>query len=225
MLPQAAVADFSTDLICDDSFLYQNKVVLNHRLAGEGTTDSPYLIQSLEDLLRFRASVNSGYDFGGKTVKLAVDIDLSGENPWTPIGVMGSGIDNTPTRYFNGTFDGGDHTIDALVIQDADADYQGFFAYCYPDSVIKNVHFTNTSIQARYRVGAVCGYSSGGMIENCTVSGSVSGESYVGGICGDGENIEGCVSNATVTGTDECIGGIVGDAAGELKNCANFGSV
>ncbi len=56
-------------------------------LVGEGTSASPYLISSLDELKMFRNSVNNGKTYAKKYIQLTDDIDLGSEE-WTPIGTF-----------------------------------------------------------------------------------------------------------------------------------------
>ena len=132
------------------------------------------------------------------------DIDLSDIN-WTPIGIY----DN---RY-TGTFDGGNHTITGLTVTGSD-EYAGLFGYIGSDGKVMNVTLENVKIESNRdlsSVGGVAGRSYGGKIENCSVSGSVSGSGIAGGVVGyqSGGFLTGCSSSATVNA-----GGVAGGVAG-----------
>ena len=74
--------------------------------------------------------------------------------------------------------------------------------------------------------GGVVGYS-WGTIENCSVSGSVSGTNCVGGVVGGQQSsgsIIGCSSSATVKGTRH-VGGVVGEKWGTMTACYATGNV
>ena len=64
-----------------------------------------------------------------------------------------------------------------------------------------------------------------GQIERLSVSGSVSGKDFVGGIAGENlGRIQGCSSSVSVSGNDT-VGGIAGYNGGQINNCYNGGSV
>ena len=131
---------------------------------------------------------------------LTADIDLTGKD-WSPIG----------TNFYNsytGTFDGGGHTITGLTVTTNDK-YAGLFGYLgnfnNGAATVKNVVMDGIQITCNHRsgfAGGVAGYS-WGTIENCSVSGSISGTIYVGGVVGVQRDypITGCSSSATVKGT------------------------
>ena len=137
---------------------------------------------------------------------LTADIDLTGKD-WTPIG----------TNFYNsytGTFDGGGHTIKGLTVTTNDQ-YVGLFGRLGKAGTVKNVVMEGVQITSNHSLGyagGVAGFSWGGTIENCSVSGSVSGTVSVGGVVGaqrDG-SITGCSSSATVKGTLN-VGGVAGE--------------
>ena len=67
---------------------------------GSGTSSSPYLISTPEQLARMSYRTNLGYETGSY-FKLTTDIDISAHY-WTPIGAK---------KYFTGNFDGDDYCI------------------------------------------------------------------------------------------------------------------
>ncbi len=156
---------------------------------GSGTEEDPYLIPDKATLEILQSYVNSGTDCAGLYFEQTADIDLL-EEPWDPIGV------NMHTA-FDGSFDGGGHTIKGLLIN-TNSMFQGLFGHADIDSTIKNL----------------------------TVEGSVSGGDYTGGIAGESFGvIENCCNKATISGT-RMVGGIVGNApSGEIRNCCNIGAV
>ena len=153
---------------------------------------------------------------------LTADIDLTGKG-WTPIG----------TDYYNsytGTFDGGGHTITGLTFTTNDK-YAGLFGWLNKAGTVKNVVMEGVQITSNQiyggSIGGVVGYS-WGTIENCSVSGSVSGTVYVGGVVGAqiGGSITGCSSSATVKGTVD-VGGVAGqtNSGATLTACYATGNV
>ncbi|WP_304314211.1 fimbrillin family protein [Phocaeicola plebeius] len=158
-------------------------------------------IYSGEGLKVAADEVNSGNT--DINITLDNDIDLTGIN-WTPIGTY----DNP----YTGTFDGGGHTITGLTVTTSDQ-YAGLFGYIGSGGKVKNVTLKDVKIESNNgmgNVGGVAGWSYGN-IENCSVSGSVSGNSTAGGVVGAqwGGSITGCSSSATVKGVTYA-GGIAG---------------
>ncbi len=162
-----------------------------------------YTVYTADGLLAWNKAVQNDLTLN---CTLTADITLTGE--WTPIG----------TDYRNsytGTFDGDNHTISGLIVTGSD-EYAGLFGYIGSGGTVKNVKLENVRITSDYQyayVGGVAG-NNDGAIENCSVSGSVSGNSTynsVGGVVGYqlGGSITGCSSSATVQGTGS-VGGVVG---------------
>ena len=153
---------------------------------------------------------------------LTADIDLTGKG-WTPIG---TDYDNS----YTGTFDGGGHTITGLTFTTNDK-YAGLFGWLNKAGTVKNVVMEGVQITSNQIyggcIGGVVGYS-WGTIENCSVSGSVSGTVYVGGVVGVqiGGSITGCSSSATVKGTVD-VGGVAGqtNSSATLTACYATGNV
>ena len=169
-----------------------------YTIEGNGS----YTVTSADGLMHVADLVN-----GGKTdinITLDKNIDLTGKG-WTPIGTS---FDNS----YKGTFDGGGHTITGLAVTTNDK-YAGLFGYIGNAGTVKNVVMEGvliTSNNGSSQAGGVAGFSRG-TIENCSVSGSVSGTVYVGGVVGAqwGGSITGCSSSATVKGTVD-VGGVAG---------------
>ena len=153
---------------------------------------------------------------------LTADINLTGKD-CTPIG---ANYDNP----YTGTFDGGGHTITGLTVTTNDQ-YAGLFGCLGEAGTVKNVVMKGVQITCNHRLGfagGVAGFSWGGTIENCSVSGSVSGTVYVGGVVGTQWNgsITGCSSSATVKGTVD-VGGVAGqtNSSATLTACYATGNV
>ena len=152
---------------------------------------------------------------------LTADIDLTGKD-WTPIGTSSG-------NSYTGTFDGGGHTITGLTVTTNDQ-FVGLFGYLNSAGTVKNVVMEGIQITSNHMfgcTGGVVGYS-WGTIENCSVSGSVSGTMCVGGVVGTQwvGSITGCSSSATVKGTVD-VGGVAGqtDFGATLTACYATGNV
>ena len=157
---------------------------------GTGQVGDPYQIATKDQLKSFRDYINSDSGHGdGQYFKLTDNIDLGGEqNPWTPIG----GSDK-----FQGTFDGGEHTISGLYINNGDQN-QGLFGFIGDSGTVKNL----------------------------TVEGSVTGGLYVGGIAGNSSGtLENCHNRSDSIIGGEYVGGVVGIAHGKVSNCSNTSTV
>ena len=153
---------------------------------------------------------------------LTADIDLTGKD-WSPIG----------TNFYNsytGTFDGGGHTIMGLTVTTNDQ-YVGLFGRLGRAGTVKNVVMEGVQITSNHSLGyagGVAGFSWGGTIENCSVSGSVSGTVSVGGVVGIQweASITGCSSSATVKGMVQ-VGGVAGEtnSGATMAACYATGNV
>ena len=180
-----------------------------------------YTVYNANGLMNIAELVN-----GGKSdinITLDKNIDLTGKD-WTPIG---TDYDNS----YKGTFDGGGHTITGLTFTTND-EFAGLFGWLNRAGTVKNVVMEDVQITSNQiyggSIGGVVGFS-WGTIENCTVSGSVSGTVYVGGVVGAqwGGSITGCSSSATVKGM-VYVGGVVGQTNGDtitLTACYATGNV
>lgn len=176
-----------------------------------------YTVYNADGLLNVAELVN-----GGKSdinITLDKNIDLTGKD-WTPIG---TDYDNS----YKGTFDGGGHTITGLTITTKDQ-FVGLFGYLNRAGTVKNVVMEGIQITSNHmfgNTGGVAGFS-WGTIENCSVSGSVSGTKCVGGVVGAQKagSITGCSSSATVKGTVD-VGGVAGEKWGSMTACYATGNV
>ena len=217
------------------TFVYKMKNATDWQAGGEYTytvslaaakdlgytieSNGSYTVYNADGLLNVAELVN-----GGKTdinITLTADIDLTGKD-WTPIG---TDYDNS----YKGTFDGGGHTIKGLTVTTNDQ-FVGLFGYLDRAGTVKNVVMEDIQITSNHvlmsgNTGGVVG-SSWGTIENCSVSGSVSGTNCVGGVVGGQKagSIIGCSSSATVKGT-RYVGGVAGEKQGTMIACYATGDV
>lgn len=198
-----------------------------------------YVIPDLKRLKEFRDEVNAGNNFSGITVIQTADIDITpdkhwineageiqfeeGVESWEPIG-----NNSTSSMNFYGNYDGQGHTISGLYIDsESEYKYQGLFGMCLYGT-IKNLNIKESKIiSTGNNVGGIVGYASNSTIENCSNSGEVIGNYYVGGIAGFSYGIiDKCYNAGKVTATNGGVGGIVGDASKiEISNCYNAGEI
>ena len=215
------------------TFVYKMKNATDWQAGGEYTytvslaaakdlgytieSNGSYTVYNADGLLNVAKLVN-----GGKTdinITLDKNIDLTGKG-WTPIGTS---FDNS----YKGTFDGGGHTITGLTVTTNDQ-FVGLFGYLNRAGTVKNVVMEGIQITSNHMfgcTGGVVGYS-WGTIENCSVSGSVSGTDCVGGVVGSQKagSIIGCCTSATVKGT-HYVGGVAGEKWGTMTACYATGNV
>jgi hypothetical protein len=154
--------------------------------------------------------------------RLINDIDASATATWNG----GQGFN--PVGYFNGTIDGAGYSINGLFINRPGNGTLGFMTHLGPAGVIKNVSFMNVNITGGFRTGAVSGVSNG-LFENVQVSGTIKGTGRVGCIVGEqysNSTLTDCHVDATVSGTGDDIGGLVGYCNnGLIMNSSATGAV
>ena len=210
----------ATDWQAGGEYTYTVSLAAAKDLGYTIESNGSYTVTSADGLMNIAELVN-----GGKSdinITLTADIDLTGKD-WTPIG---TDYDNS----YKGTFDGGGHTITGLTFTTND-EYAGLFGWLNRAGTVKNVVMEGVQITSNQiyggSIGGVVG-SGWGTIENCSVSGSVSGTVYVGGVVGVqiGGSITGCSSSATVKGTVD-VGGVAGqtNSSATLTACYATGNV
>ena len=182
-----------------------------------------YTVTSAEGLKNIAKLVNEEWKLG-INITLTADIDLKGID-WTPIG-------KDDNKAYTGTFDGNGKTITGLTVTGSDQ-YAGLFGYIGSGGTVKNVVLEGVQIESdndMSDVGGVAGQSYGN-IENCSVSGSVSGSGmngFAGGVVGyqSGGFLTGCSSSATVN-AGNIAGGVAGstDRGATLTACYATGDV
>lgn len=190
--------------------------------AGNGTETEPYIIATAAQLDEVR-------NFPSACFELSKDIDLSSylnsnSSGWTPI------------KYFTGKFDGKKHTIKGLWISLSSIDNVGLFADIQGSSDNKRASVSNLFVNISKKgitggnsVGGICGNLYYGNIENCMVTGDISGYQYVGGIVGYSSgysSISQCASSGNIIATDDQVGGILGYwKSCSIENCYSIANV
>jgi hypothetical protein len=220
-------------------------ISLGAGMAGTGTAQDPYQIWTAEQMY----SVGLSTAKWSKNFILMADIDMSAYsgNLYQPIGNSIS-INQYP---FSGTFDGNGHIIHNLNISNASSavDYTGIFG-CTQGATIKNLHLANIQIFSGSRfVGGLVGYQINGSIINCSSTGTITAEmfvgdsmynysEYAGGLVGLQENgsILNCISTCSVKASSSLTspsgfnlnvyaGGLTGTSYGTIMDCYSTGSV
>ena len=198
-----------------------------------------YLIKTHEDLIGLAGYVNGGGATTGKTFLQVADITFahttdwnnsaSTENNYTAIGYYMASYDQ---KNFEGTYDGGGHTISGIRIyrnNNTDSDnYQGLFGHVKSNGAIRNVNLSDTRITGRSTVGGIVGYNMG-TVEDCTVAANVCihqiyGGSIHGGVVGYNlGSVKRCISSAHLTVKNGIstsgYGGIVGRNEKSITDC------
>jgi len=193
--------------------------------ADEFTIYTADQLAGLAKIVNDRTDTYTSEIFANKTIILANDIDLS---------AYASGEGWTPISDFSGVFDGNHKIITGLMVN-RQGNNAGLFG-SIRDATIKNLGLAGVDVTG-YRAGglvAVAGF--GNVIENCYVTGTVTGNRtfcYVGGIAGIfGGNITNSYFDGTVvSGTiprdifQNYMGGIAGHFSGIMENCYSAGEL
>ncbi len=201
--------------------------------------DGYYDIGTADELYAFAAAVNGGNRAinGELTANIVVnpnvltsDGDLNGDGSdlraWIP-------INNSSIDGYNGTFDGGEHTVSSLYFNNINTKYVGLFGNVASSGKVANVGVIDTYFNGYSYIGGVVGENSGtvsGCYNTSTVMGSMNGgglntSDYIGGVVGyNYGTVSDCYNNGSVSGIDN-IGGVVGNNYGTVSDCYNNGSV
>ena len=196
---------------------------------------SEYHISTAEQLAGLAQLVNDKATpvlFGGKTIYLDNDLDLSGTQ-WTPIGNGDNFV-----RHFAGTFDGQYHKIMNLYHHSTGDELirNGLFGVVSDGGTLKNLLVIDADIASNdgsLLAGILADWVNGGTVENCYTSGKIEnnvGDKMVGGLIGQctwSTQVKGCASDATVISTesDEDHVDTVGGLIGQWENSADSSSI
>ena len=235
--------EFAQDILCayQDNSPYLREVVINtvpsKMWAGSGTAEDPYQIKTVNDLKNLaEATTTQGLTYENTYFKVLNDINVGGDT-----GFEGIASDGNTKHEFSGTFDGGGHTIDGVILDKSGYDdtgkavssgskqYSGFIGRLNAKGVIKNLTLgANCSMTFWANSGAFSGYAAG-RIENCVNLGTVRGMSTnIGGIAGQLQKtgvITGCRNDGLVVSGGNYPGGIAGYSYALIENCINNGTV
>ena len=206
-------------------------------LGGDGSSESPFLIATAEELKWYANYVNgeSGDNVVHTTAcaQLMNDIDLStvcgeGKGNWTPIAKYGIYTFNGEHR-FDGVFDGNGYTISNLYINDKNGSNLGLFGYVTPTTKktsVKNLKMANVQIVGKTDIAAVCTSGFNATFENIEViSGSIAGLSDIYGISGCRGSAKNCINRADVTASRYNVAGVISTIQDEASNCSNYGKI
>ncbi|WP_337481377.1 hypothetical protein [Prevotellamassilia timonensis] len=204
---------------------------------GDGSSESPFLIATAEELKWYANYVNgeSGDNVVHTTAcaKLMNDIDLStvcgkGKGNWTPIAKYGIYTFNGEHR-FDGVFDGNGYTISNLYINDKNGSNLGLFGYVTPTTKktsVKNLKMASVQIVGKTDIAAVCTSGYNATFENIEViSGSIAGLSDIYGISGCRGSAKNCINRADVTASRYNVAGVISTIQDEASNCSNYGKI
>ncbi len=236
--------EFARDILCayrDDS-PYLREVVINtipsKMWNGSGTAEDPYQIKNVNDLKNLQdATTSQGLTYENTYFKVMNDINVDGD-----LGFEGIASDGNTKHEFSGTFDGGGHTIDGVILDKSgykddgtatstgSMSYSGFIGRLNAKGVIKNLTLgANCRMTFWANSGGISGYVAG-RIENCVFLGTVRGmSSNIGGIAGQIQRttgvVSGCRNDGRILSGGNYPGGIAGYNYNIIANCINNGPV
>ena len=174
--------------------------------------DKPYVIYTEPQLDAVRKFPDANY-------KLMNDLNMSGYvnstgDPFVPIGT------------YTGTFDGNNHIIDSLTINNPTQDKQGLFGDL--EGSVKSLGLENVYITGNNYVGALAGYgnTTKANIQNVYTTGTIIAQGdNVGGLAGQlAAKVSSCYSTCMVKGNSN-VGGLIGYASGSVQSCYAAGPV
>lgn len=185
--------------------------------------ETTFILSSASELAGLSELVANGNSLAGITITIDADIDL-GAHLWRPIGV-------DENLVFSGTFNGNNHVISNLFVEQPGQNYAGLFGRCFNASLL-NISIENTIVRGEDSVGSLVGNAwQGVIIENCHATGVVveaTGDN-VGGLVGDlveGSTLYQCSSEGDVTGGTQ-VGGLLGSPydGNSIVECFSEGTV
>lgn len=179
---------------------------------GAGTEGDPYQIWFLENLAYIDTDDNTraayylmmrdlDFDIEDHYLYPEVNKDLWTLNEgWVPLG----------DDYFTGVLDGGNHNLSNLYINRL-SDDQGLFSYTY-GAIIRDINLLNADVTAYSYTGTLIAFTMNQtFVMNVSASGTVNGESSVGGLVGYTYNTT--IANSEFTGNvtgEQVVGGLIG---------------
>ncbi len=185
--------------------------------AGYDNVGGTWEIYNAKGLHAFRDEVNNGDIDLNAT--LVCDIYLLGDvnNQWTPIAEN----DGSASYYYSnydGTFNGDNYTISGIYIDNNTMEGAGLFGYIGDNGIVKNVHVTDSYINAERTIGSITGDNSGLILSSSASNTQLLAANYttyLGGIAGNngGSIVATYANNIEISSmaTNAYIGGIAGD--------------
>ena len=195
----------------DGGKLTASRLLANGYIYDSGT--NTYMVHSVDGLLAWNEVARSDLS---TNCTLEADIDLTGKE-WTPVGTFSS---------YKGTFDGGNHTITGLTVNQPETINVGLIGFLGSGGKVQNLTLERVNITGANYVGGVVGDNYYGIVTACNVSGSISGQSSVGGVAG--YNYFGSVTTCDYAGSisgQSNIGGVAGSNYGIMTDCYAMGDV
>ncbi|WP_273371813.1 PL29 family lyase N-terminal domain-containing protein [Alistipes megaguti] len=198
-------------ILRDGGKLTASRLLANGYIYDSGT--NTYMVHSVDGLLAWNEVARSDLS---TNCTLEADINLTGKE-WTPVGTFSS---------YNGTFDGGNHTITGLTVNQPETNNVGLIGFLGSGGKVQNLTLERVNITGANYVGGVVGDNYYGIVTACNVSGSISGQSSVGGVAG--YNYSGSVTTCDYAGSisgQSNIGGVAGSNYGIMTDCYAMGDV
>ena len=198
-------------------------------LAGSGTEEEPYLIESIEDLVEFSKEVNqSSNKFQNKYIKLAITLDFNSELSY---------CDSTTkvSEKTNRIIEKDDNGIEIKEFLTSGSGFAPIenssrlkFVFDGNNKEIRNIYINRPEEDEVALFGKING-GEGQVIKNLGVTGNIIGNSSVAGIVGTesqaGAVIENCYNKANIKGNANFVAGIVGTNTGKILCCFNLGTI
>ncbi len=220
--PTPVGTDYDTD---DDGLIGVSSIAQLYVLLYDVNGDGVPATDNSEYAQKYRAAYPNALDGMGCPASGCIGYELTTDLSFDP---------NVSAGYiaYGAIFEGNEHTISDLYINNPSGSRVGLFGYIASNAVIRNLNLSSVDVTGGSYVGGLVGFSSGGTISNVIVSGTVTGNEYVGGLVGenDGGEVTNSFSSGSVTGTAEnerYIGGLVGSNVygGEVSNSSSDATV
>jgi len=184
---------------------------------GDGSAGNPYLVATAEQLDAVRNHLDANFR---QTADIDLDVAPWNETDgWVPIGVW-----EIHDGGFTGHYDGQEHVIRGMQIRWGGSNFVGLFAAVA--GTVENLTLENVNVAGNYSVGALVGWLRGGSLHYCQSTGTVQGNTSVGGLAGEiqsGGTVLNCSASGTVMG-EETVGGLVGKNGGEISESDSGGT-
>jgi hypothetical protein len=187
----------------------------NVTYSGDGTGSNPYEVGNVDQLQCMNQDPTANYTQTSE-INASETESWNGGSGFSPIG-------DAEGRPFNGTFEGSEHRITNLTIEETEST-TGLFGVV-SNGTIANISLVGVSVHGSGLTGGLIAYNNG-TVTNSTVTGSVSGDSGVGGLVGRNTGvISGSSSDTTVNNTRRYAGSLVGTNNGIVRNSYATGRV
>lgn len=172
---------------------------------GSGSPANPYQLSTFNNLvwLMQTPSMWSLHYIQTDNIDASASTQLDSGAGWTPIG-------NGATM-FTGSFDGCGYEILGLSLSRASTYYTGMFGYANA-ATLSRIHLRNINMRGFIYAGGLVGVLTSGKMNNCSATGSIIGNTVVGGLLGYANHntvITNCYAQVSVQGSEH-VGGLAG---------------